>query len=103
METDSANTEASPREATAPAKTGRPTPIVLTSAVDLIQLQKQVKGMVSENFEFRSTRNGTRVITRSMGDFQFVKSHFDGQNLSYYTFQKSDKPIKAKHPCGRYF
>jgi hypothetical protein len=52
--------------------------------------------VVSENFEFRSTRNGTRVITRNLADFQSVKSHFDSQNLSYYTFfPKSEKPIKA--------
>jgi hypothetical protein len=31
-----------------------------------------------------------------MADFQSVKSHFDSQNLSYYSFfQKSEKPIKA--------
>jgi hypothetical protein len=110
MDTDFANTEVSPHEATAPAKTGRPPPIVPASAVKLILLQKQLKTVVSENFEFRSTRNGTRVITRNMADFQSVKSHFDSQNLSYYSFPKSQKPNKggdtpptAQHPCGRYF
>jgi hypothetical protein len=63
MDTDSASTEASPDEPTATSKIGRPPPIILTSAINLIQLQKQLKGVVSENFEFRSTRNGTRVIT----------------------------------------
>jgi hypothetical protein len=93
---DSANSEATPREAAAPAKTGRPPPIVLTSAVNLILLQKHLKGVVIENFEFRGTRNGTRVITRNMVDFESVKSHFDSQNLSYYSFfPKSEKPIKA--------
>jgi hypothetical protein len=52
--------------------------------------------VVSEKFEFRSTRNGTRVITRSMANFQSVNSHFDSQNLSYYSFfPKSEKLIKA--------
>jgi hypothetical protein len=83
MDMDSVNTKASPREATAPAKSGLPPPIVLTSAVNLIQLQKQLKGVVRKNLEFRSTTNGTRVITRGMADFQSVKSHFDSQNLSY--------------------
>jgi hypothetical protein len=95
MDTDPANTEDTPREAAALAETGRPPPIVLTSAVSLILLQKQLKSVVSENFEFRRTRNGTRVITRSMADFQSVKSHFDSQNLSCYPFPKSEKPIKA--------
>jgi hypothetical protein len=95
MATDSANTEATPREAATPAKPGPP-PIILTSAVNLILLQKQLKGLVSENSEFRSTRNGTRVISRSLADFQSVKSHFDSQNLSYYSFfPKSEKAIKA--------
>jgi hypothetical protein len=77
METDSAGSEASSCKATAPGKTGRPPPIILTSAVNLIQLQKQLKGVISEDFKFRSTRNGTRVTTRSMADFQSVKSYFD--------------------------
>jgi hypothetical protein len=52
--------------------------------------------VVSENFEFRSTGNGTRVTARNMVDFQSVKSHFDTQNLSYYSFfPKYEKPIKA--------
>jgi hypothetical protein len=52
--------------------------------------------VVKENFEFRSTINGTRVITRSMADFQSVISHFDTNNLSYYTFYpKSEKRITA--------
>jgi hypothetical protein len=95
MDTGSANTEVTPREVAAPAKPGPPPPIILTSAVNLILLQKQLKGVVSENFKVRSTRNGTRVITRNMADFQSVKSHFDNQNLPYYSFPKSEKPINA--------
>jgi hypothetical protein len=96
MDADYVNTESSPREATAPAKPGRPPPIVLSSAVKLTQLQKQLIDVVSENFEFRSTRNGTRIIRRSMAGFESVISHFDSQNLSYYSFfHKSEKPIKA--------
>jgi hypothetical protein len=69
---------------------------LLPRQVDLILLQKQLKGVVSENFEFRSTRNVTRVIMRSMEDFLSIKSHFDSQNLSYYSFfPKSEKPITA--------
>jgi hypothetical protein len=44
-------------------------PVVLTSAVNQIQLKKQLKSVGIENFELRSTRNGTRIITRSMADF----------------------------------
>jgi hypothetical protein len=52
--------------------------------------------VAKENFEFRSTRNGTRVITRGMADLQSVESHFDTNNLSYYSFYpKPEKPMKA--------
>jgi hypothetical protein len=62
----------------------------------LIQLQKQLKGVAKQNFEFRNTRNGTRVVTKDMVDYQAVKSHFDKNSLSYYTFStKAEKPIKA--------
>jgi hypothetical protein len=76
MDTDASGTEANSNEETLPGKTGRPPPIILTSTTNLIQLQKELKIVVKENFEFRSTTNGTRVITRSMADFQSVKSHF---------------------------
>jgi hypothetical protein len=95
MDKYSIKTEATPCKAAAPAKPGQPPPIVLTSAINLILLQKQLKSVISKNFEFRSTRNGTRVIMRSMADFQSIKSHFVSQNLSYYSFSKSEKPIKA--------
>jgi hypothetical protein len=96
MDTDSAGSEASSCKATASGKTDRSPPIILTSAVNLIQLQKQLKSVVNEDFEFRSTRNGTGVITRGMADFQSVKFYFDSRNLYYFSFYpKSEKPIKA--------
>jgi hypothetical protein len=86
METDATVTEPTPPEATAQEKTGRLPPIVLTSAVNFIQLQKQFKGVVKENFEFRSSRNGTRVVTKDMMDYQAVKHFLNTQSLSYFTF-----------------
>jgi hypothetical protein len=91
MDTDSADSEDSTSAATAPGKTGRPPPIILTSAVNLIQLQKQLKGVVSEDFEFRNTRNGTRVITRGMADFKFVKSYFETTTCPTYPFSRNMK------------
>jgi hypothetical protein len=76
MDTDASGTEATSNEEEVPGKSSRPPPIILTSTTNLIQLQNQLKNVVKENFEFRSTRNGTRVITRDMADFQSVKSHF---------------------------
>jgi hypothetical protein len=52
--------------------------------------------VVKEDFEFRNTRNGIRVITSGMVDFLAVKSHFEANILSYFTFYpKSGKPIRA--------
>jgi hypothetical protein len=82
-----------PEEETS-GKTGRRPPIILTSTVNLIQLQEQLKNVVKGDFEFRSTRNGTRAHTKNMADFEAVKTHLN--KLSYFTFfPKSQKPINA--------
>jgi hypothetical protein len=83
MDTDSADAKATLNEETVPGKTGRSPPIILTSQANLIQLQKQLKNVVKGNFEFRSTRNGTKVVTKGMADFEAVKSHFTSNSLSY--------------------
>jgi hypothetical protein len=73
------------------SQTGRPPPIV-----NLIQLQRQLKGLLKRNFEFRNTRNGTRVVTKKMADFSAVRSHFESKIFPYFTFYpKSQKPIKT--------
>jgi hypothetical protein len=96
MDIDASGTEATSNEAAVPGKTGRPPPIILTSTTNLIQLQNHLESVVKEKLEFRSSRNGTRVITRDMTDFISVKSHFDDNNLSSYSFYpKSEKPMKA--------
>jgi hypothetical protein len=96
MDTDSSGTKATSKEEAVPGKASRPPPVILTSTTILIHLRKKLRSVVKENIEFCSTRNGTRVITRGMADFQSVKSHFDTNNLSSYTFYpKSEKPMKA--------
>jgi hypothetical protein len=48
------------------------------------------------DFEFRRTRNGTKVITKSVTDLEVVKSYLSSNNISYNSlFPKSQKPIKA--------
>jgi hypothetical protein len=96
MDTDVPGTESNAAEETVPGKLGRPPPIVLTSATNFIQLQKQLKDVAKQIFKFCTTRNGTRVITKDMVDYQSVKTHFETNNHSYYTFYpKSQKLIKA--------
>jgi hypothetical protein len=96
MDTETPATEGSTSEDTAAGKPGRPPPIILTTPTNLIQLQKQLKDVVAETFEFSNTRNGTRVLTKSLADFQSVKSYFDQHRLFYSSFiPKSEKPFKA--------
>jgi hypothetical protein len=76
-------------------KKGRPPPIVLTSPTNLISPQRNLKGLVRDNFEFRSTGNGIRVVTREMEDYQSVRKHFDSNNLNYFTFHpKSENQLR---------
>jgi hypothetical protein len=51
METNPSNTEGSPREDPAVVKAGRPPPIFLSSTVNLIDLQKELKNVVAEAHE----------------------------------------------------
>jgi hypothetical protein len=75
---------------------GRSLPIVLTSQVNLIQLQRQLKGLLKGYFEFCNSRNKTRVDMKKTADFLNIHSHFESNNLPYFTFYpKSQKPVKA--------
>jgi hypothetical protein len=94
METDSSRSEATSNEEAVPGKTGRPPPIILTSTTNLIPLQKQLRSVVKQDVEFRSTRNGTRVITRSMADFQSVKFHLDALTCTR-SIPNLKNPMKA--------
>jgi hypothetical protein len=59
---------------------GRPPHIILIPAINLIPLQKLLKGLVKGSFEFRNTRNGTRVVTEGMTYFSDVKEYFISQS-----------------------
>jgi hypothetical protein len=83
MDTDSAGADATTNEETVPGKTGRSPPTILTSQINLFQFQKQLKNVVKGDFEFRSTRNRTRIVTKGMADFEAAKSHFTNNKRSY--------------------
>jgi hypothetical protein len=61
-------------------------PIMLTSATNLIQLQKQLKGLVKGSFEFQNTRTGTRDVTKGMADYSATKQYLNSQNLNYFIY-----------------
>jgi hypothetical protein len=77
--------EHSENQQAASSQMGRPPPIVQTSEVNLIALQRQLK-TISSSFEFRSTRKGTKVVTKEMADFSAIRAHFESQNFPHYTF-----------------
>jgi hypothetical protein len=95
MDTDAPVTETRTDEASVPSKAARPLPIILTSAANLIQLQKKLKGVARQSFELCNTRSGTRVVTKDKVDYQAVKAQFTEHNLAFFTFSpKSEKPVK---------
>jgi hypothetical protein len=75
------------------SQAGRPPPIVLTSQLNLIQLQRQLKGLLKGNFDFRSTRNGARVVTKELANFSTICSHVESNNLPYFTFYPNPRSL----------
>jgi hypothetical protein len=57
MNTDAPVAESSTEEASTASKAARSPPIILTSAANLIQLQKKLKGVARQNVELRNTRS----------------------------------------------
>jgi hypothetical protein len=46
------------------ARQGRRLPIVMTSTINIIQLKSDLSEHIKGEYEFRNTRNGTRIITK---------------------------------------
>jgi hypothetical protein len=71
---------------------GVPSPIICTSAKNLLQLQKHIRGIGKGSSEFRNTKNGTRALAKVMTIFSAIKSFSPSYGTS---FPKSYKPIKT--------
>jgi hypothetical protein len=69
MDTEPCGAQENQQDEAPAGNTGRPPTILITAKINLLQLQKIERGIVKENFEFRNTRNGTRVLTQSLTDF----------------------------------
>jgi hypothetical protein len=87
---------------------GRPPPIILTSATNLLQLQKHIKGIVKGSSEYRNMKNGTRVMINEMADFSAIKSFFLSKKFFLHllpeipkTYKGRHKASTTKHTCGR--
>jgi hypothetical protein len=96
VDTDTSGTENTLPEQEAPRKPGRPQPIVMTFTTNLIGAQRDLKGHVKGEYEFRNIRNGTRILTKEMAGYSAMKFYLEKNNLHYFTFTpNSEKPIKA--------
>jgi hypothetical protein len=81
MDTETTGAENTLPEQESPKNLGRPPPIVMTSTTNLIHLQSDLKELVKGAYEFRNTRNGTRIITKEMADYSAMKSYLEKNNL----------------------
>jgi hypothetical protein len=89
---------------TVPRKTGRqphPCPLVITSATNLIQLQKQLKGVVKENFQFWRAGNGKDVLLLLLllllllqMEFYRWQWYYNKAQHTHNTAQKATQTIK---------
>jgi hypothetical protein len=96
MDTETTGAENALPEQESPRKSGRPLPTATTSTTNLIQLQSDLKEHVRGKYQFRSTYNGTRIITKEMTDCSAMKSCLEKNNLHYFTFSpNSERPMKA--------
>jgi hypothetical protein len=103
MDMETTGTEKTLPEQDVPRKSSRPPPIVMISTTNLIRLQRDLKEYVKGEYEFRNTRNGTRITTKEMVDYLAIKSYLEKNNLQYLTFYpNSEKPIKATFPQTRH-
>jgi hypothetical protein len=54
------------------------------------------KGIFMGSFEFRNTKNGTRVLTKEMADFSDLKASFLSKKFSFYAFfPQSQNPVNS--------
>jgi hypothetical protein len=95
MNTENTGSENALPEQGAPRKPGRTPPIVMTSTTNIARLQSNLKEHVKGEYEFRNTRNGTRIVTKEMEGYSAMISYLMKNNLQYFTFSlDSEKPIR---------
>jgi hypothetical protein len=69
--------------------------IVLTSEVNLLSLQKDLKAVVTGEF-FRNSASGTRITTKSVADYKTIQNLLSQKGIPFFTlYTKGDKPVKA--------
>lgn len=79
-----------------PTCTDRPPPIIVTTNINLIKTQKDIKTKLKGGFTLGNTRNGTRLTTKNTDDCSTLRNYLEQNETPYYMFHpKAEKPIKA--------
>jgi hypothetical protein len=81
-----------------PKGTGGPPPIIVTTNINLINVQNEIKTKPKGDFALRNTRNGFRISTKSMEDYLTLKKTFRPKsNTLLYLPSKSRVTDKSCH------
>jgi hypothetical protein len=51
-----------------------------------MKFQGELKPLIKGTFEFRTTRNGIKVVTKDMADYSALMRYLDASIIPYYTF-----------------
>jgi hypothetical protein len=77
---------------------------MMTSTINLIQFQSNLKDHIEGEYNFLNTRNGTRIITKEVTDYSAMKSHLEKNNVHYFDllpkFRKACKESKPSPSPG---
>jgi hypothetical protein len=78
--------------------TDKPTPIVLTSRVNLLSFRKEINRLLRSQFSLRTTAAAVRIVSHStrMDHYKVLLSYLSQNTLHNFAFHpKSDKPVKV--------
>jgi hypothetical protein len=60
--------------------------IIITTQINMLKFQGEIKSIAKGSFEFRNTKNGTRVIVREMAEYLAIKSQLEKKKILFYAF-----------------
>jgi hypothetical protein len=68
----------------------------MTSTTNLIRLQSDLNDHVKREYEFRNAWNGTRISTKEITKYSYIKPYLKKNSFHYFILSpNSEKPIKA--------
>lgn len=97
LETMEDITEAAPAPQHPPhAPTAKPPPITIPSLPHPLKFTKTLQGLLLNNLKAVNTRDGMKIYTDTLADFQTTKDHLNKENIEYFTYQlRQDRPLRV--------